>query len=634
MRVKDGDRHLVQRSDVGIAGTTDRGGAGQLESATSRDVLTRVTASRSTVVLLAAAIAIAATLTMIAPRFAHTFPSMVDDWAAIETSLDQLPEALTGRNPEELRYRPGWIAWNAVQWHTLGAPTHLWGPLVWGMLRLVVLALGLAALAATLVRWPAGRAGRLTVAAMVVGVPLVVMTIPAFAIDLARWGPQEPLLVGAMSLGAALIVWSLRAAAKSPGRTSIVSLALGVAFWWIGALQKETSLAVVALGPFLWPYIRRSRLEWRDFTRERPTFVMAAAVGVVAPLLLMGWHTIALATADTRVYGAQASPDGMLSRLAAQLGDIDGTLGTPFAWLVIAASFLSLFWAASRDVDWLALGLLACALAFTLWASQTGVVQSRYYLPGTALVVLALVRTASAGPRRLLVPAVVATLLADRLNGGHEGAADWLIREAAHDPAKRMAIVALACVALGFALVARVDRRPVLAVAAAAVLLAVVAQTTNDVVSRFYPAAALVALLGLSLRPPYRSFAAPVVASVLIAVSLVNVPRGRDAVDVWLARERAQETLVRAVAAREAGGCTVTAVGVEAEFVIALPVLRRFVDEPASRCKHGERFVAVVDGDRSSVRTPPTDPVVAACAPSEVVWRSRLARILRCGVTA
>ncbi len=597
-------------------------------------MISRATGSRATVVLFAAAIAIAATLTMIAPRFAHTFPSMVDDWAAIETSLDQLPEALTGRNPEELRYRPGWVVWNAVQWHTLGAPTRRWGPQVWGMLRLAVLALGLGALAATIMRWPRGRGGRLSVAAMVVGVPLVVMTIPAFAIDLARWGPQEPLLVGAMSLGAALIAWSLRAAAGSRTRTPIVSLAVGVALWWIGALQKETSLAVVALVPFVWPYLRRNRLEWRDFVRERPIFVTAATAGVVGPLLLMACYTIALATADTRVYGAQASPDGMLGRLAAQLGDVDGTLGTPFAWLVIAAFFLSLFWAVGQDVDWLALGLLACALAFTLWASQTGVVQSRYYLPGTALVVLALVRTASGGPRRVLVPAVVATLLADRLNGGHEGAADWLIREAAHDPTKRLAIAALACLAVGIGLVTGVDRRPVLAVAAASLLLAAVAETTNEVVSRFYPAAALVALLGLSLRPPHRSFSAPLVASVLVAVSLVNLPRGRDAVDVWLDRERAQETLVRAVAGREAGGCTVTAVGVEAEFVDALPVLRRFVDEPANGCTQGERFVAVVDGDRSSVRTPPTDPVLVACAPSEVVWRSRLARILRCGITA
>ena len=72
----------------------------------------------------------------------------------------------------------------------------------------------------------------------------------------------------------------------------------------------------------------------------------------------------------------------------------------------------------------------------------------------------------------MLVPAVVATLLADRLNGGHEGAADWLIREAAHDPAKRVAIVALGGIALGIAFVAKVDRRAVLAVAASAVLLA------------------------------------------------------------------------------------------------------------------------------------------------------------------
>jgi hypothetical protein len=614
-----------------------RAGVGHADSAelTSRDVTTRVTASRTTVVLLAAAIAIAATLTMIAPRFAHTFPSMVDDWAAIDVSLDQLPDALTGRNPEELRYRPGWVVWNAVQWHTLGAPTQRWGPQVWGMLRLAVLALGLSALAATVVHWRPSRRGRLTAAAMVAGVPLVVMTIPAFAIDLARWGPQEPLLVGAMSLGAALIVWSLRAAASGSRRlTQLLSLAVGVALWWIGALQKEISLAVVVLVPFLWPYVRRDGPEWRQFIRERRVLVTAAGVGVIAPLLLVAWYTVALARGETRVYGAQVSPEGMLDRIAAQLSDIDGTLGTPLAWLIIASFFLSLFWAIDRDVDWLALGLLACALASTAWAAQTGVVQSRYYLPATSLVVLALVRTASARPRLVLVPVVAATLLADRLNGGHEGAVDWLIREAAHDPMKGGAIVALSGVALGIALVAKVDRRAVLAVAASALLLATVAQTTNAVVSRFYPVAALIALLGLRRRSPERWFSAHLVAALLIVVSLVNVVSGGDAVDTWLDREQAQEALVRAVATRQVGGCTVTAVGVEAEFVRALPVMRRFVSEPASGCVKGERFVAVVDGDRSSVRTPLTHPELAACAPWEVVWRSQLARILRCGVTA
>ena len=587
-----------------------------------------------TVVLLGAALAIAATLVMIAPRFTHTFPSMVDDWAAIESSVGQLSEALTGRNPEELRYRPGWIVWNAAQWHTLGAPTHRWGPQVWGTFRLALLALGLSALAATVVHWRPSRGGRLTVAAMVAGVPLVVMTIPAFAVDLARWGPQEPLQIGAMSLGAALIVWSLRAAMGSRRRTQILSLALGVALWWIGALQKETSLAVSVLVPFLWPYVRRNGHAWRRFARERPVLVTAAGAVVIAPLLVMAWYTVALARADTRVYGAQVSPDGMLGRLAAQLNDIDGTLGTPLAWLIITAFFLSLFWAIDREVDWLALGLLACALASTVWASQTGVVQSRYYLPAISLVVLALVRTASARPRVLLVPVVVSTLLADRLNGGHEGAVDWLIREAAHDPTKRVAIAALSAVVLGIALVAKADRRALLAVTAAALMLAVIAQATDAVVGRFYPAAALIALLGLRRRSPERWFSARLVAALLIAVSLFNLARGRDAVETWLDRERAQEVLVRAVAAREAGGCTVTAVGVEAEFVRAIPVLRRFVDEPASGCAAGDRFVAVIDGDRSSVRTPLTQPALAACAPWEVVWRSQLARILRCDVTA
>jgi len=153
-------------------------------------------------------------------------------------------------------------------------------------------------------------------------------------------------------------------------------------------------------------------------------------------------------------------------------------------------------------------------------------------------------------------------------------------------------------------------------------------------VSRFYPAAALIALLGLRRRSPKRWFSAHLVAALLIAVSLVNVVSGRDSVDIWLDRERAQEAVVRAVAARQAGGCTVTAVGVEAEFVKALPFLRRFASEPASGCVRGERFVAVIDGDRSSVRTPLTHPALVACAPWEVVWRSQLARILRCGLTA
>jgi hypothetical protein len=346
-------------------------------------------------------------------------------------------------------------------------------------------------------------------------------------------------------------------------------------------------------------------------------------------------HTVALASAETRVYDARVSPEGVLGRLGDQLSDIDHTLETPFAWLIIASAFLSVFWAIGREIDWLALGFLACALASAAWAAQTGIFVSRYYLPVTALVVLALVRSASAGPRLLLVPAVVAALLADRLNGGSEGVVDWLIRQAAHDAAKLGAIVALGALALGIALVAKVDRRALLAITVAALLLATVAQTTNAVVAEFYPLAALIALLGVGRPSSDRSdLGARLVAVSLIAVSLANVASGRDSVDRWLQRERAQEALVRAVAAREAGGCTVTAVGKEVEFVEALPVLRRFAREPADGCVKGERFVVVIDGELTSGRTPLTHPALVACAPWEVVWRSQLARILRCNLTA
>ena len=627
-------RGVVRSAAVDSLGPSGRKPRMRVRIAAWRRAMFRGRGLHAAVVLLAAAFATAATLAMIAPRLTHTFPSMIDDWYSIEHAVGQLPEALTGRNPEELRYRPAWVVWNAGQWHTLGAPTHRWGPQVWGILRVAVLALGLAALAATIVRWPADRRGRLTASSLVAGVPLVVMTMPGFAVNLARWGPQEPLQVGSMSLGAALIVWSLRAAtAGSLGRGRILSLAAGIAFWWFGVLQKETSLAVVVLAPFLWPYVRRN--EWRNLVRERSRLVAAVAAGVAAPLVLAAVHTVTLLSAETRVYGVGLSPRGVPGRLVDQLGDIDHTLESPLAWLIIASAFLSLLWAIGERTDWLTLGLLACALSSAAWVAQTGIFVSRYYLPVAALVVLALARSASARPRQLLVPAVVATLLADRLNGGSEGPVDWLIRQAAHDAAKLGVIVVVGALALGVALVAKVDRRALLAITVAALLLAVVAQTTNAVVAKFYPVAALIALLGLMRSSDDRSdLSARLVAVALIAVSMFNVASGRDSVDSWLQRERAQEALVRAVAAREAGGCTVRAIGKEVEFVAALPVLRRFVKEPAAGCLGRERFVAVIDGELTSGKTPPTHPVLVACAPWEVAWRSQLARILRCDVTA
>ena len=99
---------------------------------------------------------------------------------------------------------------------------------------------GLSALAATIVWWPADRGGRLTSSALVACVPLVVMTIPGFAVDVARWGPQEPLQIGSMSLAAALLVTSLRSAiGGSRGRDQRLGLAVGVALWWLEYFRRR-----------------------------------------------------------------------------------------------------------------------------------------------------------------------------------------------------------------------------------------------------------------------------------------------------------------------------------------------------------------------------------------------------------
>ena len=56
----------------------------------------------------------------------------------------------------------------------------------------------------------ASHAGRPTrAAALAGGAALVVITIPGFAVDLARYGPQVPLMVGLMCGGGAVLALSV-----------------------------------------------------------------------------------------------------------------------------------------------------------------------------------------------------------------------------------------------------------------------------------------------------------------------------------------------------------------------------------------------------------------------------------------
>ena len=95
------------------------------------------------------------------PRLHHTFPSMVDDWSAIQKAPEQLHTVLRLGSPEDGRYRPGFVIWNALQWHTIGAPSDFFGPQLWGVARWAVLVIGVTLLALLLVGQPTrARDGR------------------------------------------------------------------------------------------------------------------------------------------------------------------------------------------------------------------------------------------------------------------------------------------------------------------------------------------------------------------------------------------------------------------------------------------------------------------------------------------
>jgi len=343
------------------------------------------------------------------PRLHHRFPSMVDDWNAIATGAEQWGDAILLGNPEDMRYRPAFDIWSAIQWHTLSAPAGFMGPQLWGLARLATLVLGVTLLAVLLVPkadWSRRRDHRWL---LTLAVPLAALTVPAIAVDIARFGPQEPLLVGCMSLGAVILVRSLDLLLdREPMAPALATAIVGLGVWSFGVLQKESSICILALAPFLIPTFRVQATRWTRLAARHRAAVFSIGVGVLLPLLLMVSRVAQLATADERVYGEIAARRSHLERLVDQLTRSGETLATPFFGLATCGALaLTLLAMRSRDADWLGLGLLASALCFVLFAAESGVVASRYYLPAIVLVTVALARAAASVGAQVATAAAV-----------------------------------------------------------------------------------------------------------------------------------------------------------------------------------------------------------------------------------
>jgi hypothetical protein len=345
------------------------------------------------------------------PGLHFRVPSMVDDWSAISKSPDQLHEVLLLGNPEPERYRPGFILWNALQWHTLGAPESLAAPQFWNLLRIALLVVGVTALTALLLR-PAGHLRRLDARwLLVAAVPLTVVTAGALPIDFARFGPQEPLMVGGMALGAVLVIDAIdRLLDDDPIGPAVVATTLGgVALWAFGVLQKETSTCVLVMAPFLVPTLRRQRARWSRLRIGRKVLLCGLGAGLLLPFVPMIVRTVQLSVADSRVYEDFAE-NSLPVRFWEQFVLADEILHTRlFAVVALAAVVVAIGQLLSTRPDWLALGLMVTGFAFVLFAAESGVEATRYYLPPLTLLCIAIARSiASLGQKAAVALGVVA----------------------------------------------------------------------------------------------------------------------------------------------------------------------------------------------------------------------------------
>jgi len=393
-------------------------------------------------VLLCLVIVALASLWTYEPRLHHDFPSMVDDWSAIEKAPDQLHDVLRLGNPEGVRYRPGFVMWNALQWHTLGAPTHFLGPQLWGIARWAVVVSGVTLLALLLVGRPTRlRDGRWLLA---IGVPLVALTAPGIAIDIARYGPQEPLLVGCMSLGAVLLVHAIDRLldGERAGLGLCLAIGAGLIVWALGVLQKETSLCVLVLAPFLWPTIRDQRPRWTHLDTAHRRTLQAVAAGLLLPFAPMLARTVQLTLSKEKVYEGASAGKSFAVRLSDQLSIADDRLHTTVPLIVGVAAIVLLAAVLLRTgIDWLSVGLVTVALAFVLFAAHVGVVESRYYIPPITLAALALARCAVRLGRAVVLIAGVLLIGAGLVTArsAHDWVWYWVHGEAAQEAIVREA---------------------------------------------------------------------------------------------------------------------------------------------------------------------------------------------------
>jgi hypothetical protein len=385
---------------VGVVAVGGRADEGAVAEAAERTSLGRLRAAALAAMVVAVCLA---TAWLVSPRFSIDTPSLIDDWSAISRSPHQVSELVRLHNPEEQRFRPSWILWNEVQWHTFDGPTGFVGPNAWNLARMVVLVAGLSLLTLLAMPSPRTRVEAVLQAVLAALPALLVATVPKFARDLARFGVQEPLFLGGLALGGSLLVLAVRALLTEPRRPTwqplLIALA-GAAFWLIGVYQKEASLSALPLLAAA-AFAGRSQLgSWRRLEGARRAALIAIGAIFLLPLVHVGIETVRIAGRGDLVYGTKVDQGKGIERGFHTLYDWSHEVFSLQAQrIMVGALLLAVVTSlARRKLDVVVLGVLASGALTLVYAAQTNVAVSRYYLPAYALATVAIVLSLARWP--------------------------------------------------------------------------------------------------------------------------------------------------------------------------------------------------------------------------------------------
>ena len=266
--------------------------------------------------------------------------------------------------------------------------------------------------------------------ALVGGAGLVVVTVPGFAVDLARYGRQEPLMVGLMCGGGAVLAASIDRACADRSATLDLLSSEG----WGPLRSARESPRKRPPSAFL-RWFRSSG--WRRATSDAPsptsttdaTDCLDHSRGRRTPLVAMTARTIQLTLAPSRFYDATPGEE-LIAKTQGLLNRMDTVLGSHAPGILLAAAVVLLIvLTARRRVEVVAAGYLVTGVGFLVFAGQVNVAPSRYYLPTATLGALAVVRlTARLENLRVgaLVAAALLVLAGAQVRDAHALVADWV----------------------------------------------------------------------------------------------------------------------------------------------------------------------------------------------------------------